>query len=72
MGYKSLDSSWGGEMHLQCEEVSAVEFSALLLSRRQLDRGLVRHNCVLIDRVTGEAFSVSDSEILGLGSLAMR
>jgi hypothetical protein len=72
MGYKSLDSSWRGEMHLQFEEVSAVEFSELLLSRRHLDRGLVRHNCVLIDRVTGEAFSVSDSEILGLGSLAMR
>lgn len=72
MDSKRFDSEWHGELQQQAQKVGAVEFLALMLSRRQLDRGLRRHTCVLIDRNTGEVFSASDFETHRLGSLAMR
>lgn len=72
MDSKRFDSEWCGELPQQAQKVGAVEFLALMLSRRQIDRGLKSHTRVLIDRITGEVFSTSDFETHRLGSLAMR
>ncbi len=56
------------DMHPQCHNVGGADFLALMLSRRQFDRGVSRRTVVLIDRITGEAYSASELDLQRLAS----
>lgn len=60
------DKSWPGKTAASRKKVDADEFLRLLLSRRQLNRGIDSIRSV-VDRVTGEAFWVSQFELSKMG-----